>query len=178
MKQNIVACLSLFVVLSSACSSTSETRDPSPAGRRQQYVAKGDCLFESCGSVPSTFAGEAKVECASSDGNDCEWDAAENGDDDVVSYARCEDSECPPRPAIDCPGNTVSASQQCGNENDAGCAWTTVCTPPRETTPCPSQTGCDGQPVAEIGVICSDGSSGGFVCVSDGDSCYWERSCD
>jgi hypothetical protein len=29
-----------------------------------------------------------------------------------------------------------------------------------------------------IGIICSDGAIGGFACVTNGKSCYWERNCD
>ena len=179
MKQKIIAGLGLITALwLPACSSTSDPQDPSPEGRRSQaLVAKGDCTFEACSSLPSSLDDAGRVECTSGAGSACEW---ANGDDNEasVSYRFCQDSECPPRPALDCPGDTVKSSQQCGDENDTGCAWTTVCVPPRETTPCPSKTGCDGQPVIEIGIICSDGTNGGFVCVTDDKSCYWERSCD
>jgi hypothetical protein len=174
MKQKIIARVGLIITLSAvACSSGSP--EPSTGGQRQQYVAKGECAFESCGSLPSSFQDEPKLECASADGDRCEWDAASA--DDVVSYAFCKDSECPPRPVTDCPEGTKQ-SQQCGNENDAGCAWTTTCTPPRETTPCPAPDGCDSQPLVEIAVICADGSGGELVCVTDETRCYWERSCD
>jgi hypothetical protein len=176
MKNKFGSVVALLIVLAtSACGSTSDSQDRSPEGRRQQWVAKGECTFEACSSVPSSFEGEARVQCSKGDGEECEWSA--DGNDGSVSYAPCEDRECPARPAIDCPADH-SKSQQCGNENNAGCAWTTVCVPPRETTPCPSSNGCDGQPVLELGVICSDGSTGGFVCVTDDERCYWERSCD
>jgi hypothetical protein len=137
-------------------------------------VAKGDCTFEECGT-PSSFEGEASIECSASTNDACEWSADV---DSVVGYAYCEDSECPPRPAIDCPADTVNFSQHCGNENNTGCAWTTVCVPPRETTPCPAQNGCDDQPQFAIGIICSDGSVGASVCVTDDQKCFWERNCD
>jgi hypothetical protein len=175
MTKKIISNFSLLFALSvAACSSTTGPADHAPGGTRQQLVAKGDCTFAECGS-PSSFEGEAKIECSASTNDACEWSAA---DDSVVGYAYCEDSECPPRPAVDCPADTVKASQQCGNENNAGCAWTTVCVPPRETTPCPAQNGCDGEPQQAIGIICSDGSAGGLVCVTDDQKCFWERNCD
>jgi hypothetical protein len=176
MKQ--MKCLVMMISLlgAAACSSTSDSPEPNPAGEKQQLVAKGDCTFEACGSMPSSYAGEAKVECTEAAG-ECSWSPPDPLDG-VVSYAQCEESECPARPSVDCPAGTVRASQQCGNENNTGCAWSTVCVPPRETTPCADQHGCDSQPVAEIGIICQDESVGSFVCVTDGRSCYWERSCD
>ena len=176
MKQLNYLALVISLLAGAACSSTNETHDPKPAGEKQQLVAKGDCTFEACGSMPSSYEGEAKVECSDSAG-ECSWSPADPLDT-AVSYAPCQDSECPARPAIDCPAGTATASQQCGNENDAGCAWTTVCVPPRETTPCADQHGCDDQPIAEIGIVCQDGSSGTFVCVTDDQRCFWERSCD
>jgi hypothetical protein len=177
MTKDIIASFGLFFAFSvAACGSGSANpTDPAPGGTRQQLVAKGDCTFEACGT-PSSFEGEAKIECAPSANDACEWSADDSSGS--TGYAYCEDSECPPRPAIDCPADTVKGSQQCGNENNAGCAWTTVCVPPRETTPCPTQNGCDDQPLFTIGVICSDGSAGGFVCVSDDQKCFWERNCD
>jgi hypothetical protein len=177
-KMKSIKYLSLLMALLStaACSSTSEVAEPNPAGERQELVAKGDCTFEACGSMPSGFESEPQVECSESAG-ECGWSPSDPLDDSV-SYAPCQENECPARPALDCPAGTARASQQCGNENDAGCAWTTVCVPPRETTACADQHGCDDQPVAEIGIICQDGSSGTFVCVTDDRRCYWERSCD
>jgi hypothetical protein len=175
-KKMIASFCLLFGFSVAACSSGNvNSADPAPGGTRQQLVAKGDCTFEACG-VPSSFEGEAKIECAPSPQDTCEWSADDGAS--VVGYAFCQDSECPPRPAVDCPANTVKSSQQCGNENDAGCAWTTVCVPPRETTPCPAQNGCDDQPRFAIGIICSDSSVGDFVCVTDDQKCFWERSCD
>jgi hypothetical protein len=166
----------LFTLGVAACSGSSpHPADPAPGGTRQQLVAKGDCTFEECGT-PSSFEGEASIECAASTNDSCEW--SPDVTDGVAGYAYCQDSQCPPRPAIDCPADTVKASQQCGNENNTGCAWTTVCVPPRETTPCPAQNGCDDQPQLAIGIICSDGSAGSFVCVSDDQKCFWERNCD
>jgi hypothetical protein len=70
----------------------------------------------------------------------------------------------------------VRSSQECGSQNDAACTWTTVCVPPRATTPCPDQNGCGPEPA--LGVICSDGSTGGLACVTDGQKCSWQRTCD
>ena len=174
MTKKIISSFSLFFALGiAACSSSTGPADHAPGGTRQQLVAKGDCTFEECGT-PSSFEGEPSIECSAPTNAACEWSA----DDGVVGYAYCEDSECPPRPAVDCPADTVKASQQCGNENNRGCAWTTVCVPPRETTPCPAQNGCDDQPQFTIGIICSDGSVGGSVCVTDDQKCFWERNCD
>jgi hypothetical protein len=178
MTKNIIASLGLLFTLSvGACSSSSANpAEPAPNGTRQQFVAKGDCTFEACGSPPSSFAGEPKIECAPATQDTCQWSADDAGA--VVGYTYCQDNECPPRPAVDCPADTERSSQQCGNENNAGCAWTTVCVPPRETTPCPAQNGCDDLPRFAIGIICSDGSAGDFVCVTDDQKCFWERNCD
>lgn len=178
MKQKIIATLGLFLVLSAAaCGSTSSPQSPAAGEQRQELVAKGDCTFEACSSLPSSYAAEPKVECSSADGAACEWVAGDELEQSV-SYGFCKDSECPPRPALDCPSGTAQASQQCGNENNRGCAWMTTCAPPRVTAPCPSATGCDGQPILEIGIICKDGSTGEFVCVTDNKACFWERNCD
>lgn len=176
MTKKIITSFGLFFTLiATACSGSTDRGDPAPSGTRQQLVAKGDCTFETCGS-PSSFEGEATIECSASTGEACAWSAAVDGGS--VGYTYCEDSECPPRPTIDCPTDTVKSSQQCGNENDTGCAWTTVCVPPRETTPCPAKNGCDDLPLFTIGIICSDGSAGGFACVTDAQKCFWERNCD
>ena len=79
---------------------------------------------------------------------------------------------------IECPADTVQSSQICGSENQGPCVWTTVCVPPRVTTPCPQADGCSGKPVPAIGIICKDGSVGGMACVTDGASCFLERDCD
>jgi hypothetical protein len=176
MKQKILVGLGLLTALwVSGCSSTS-TPGVSPSGAgRQELVAKGDCVFEACSSLPSSLSSEPVVECSSSGGAECSWAAGDP--DGTVSYRPCAESECPERPAVECPGDAVK-SQACGSENEAGCAWTTTCVPPRETTPCPAPSGCDDQPVQAIGIICEDGSNGSFVCVTDDTRCYWERSCD
>jgi hypothetical protein len=178
MTKKIISSFGLFFALSiAACSSSTGPADHAPGGTRQQLIAKGDCTFEECGT-PSSFEGEASIECSAPANDTCEWSAANDDNDSVVGYAYCQDSECPPRPTVDCPADTVRFSQQCGNENNAGCAWTTVCVPPRVTTPCPAQNGCDDQPQLAIGIICSDGSVGASICVTDGQKCFWGPNCD
>jgi hypothetical protein len=173
----IIGYASFFTLVAAACGGTDSAKnagDDKPV--RQTLRASGECSFEACGAVPSSMQSQASVACDASSGADCDWEPFDP--DGTVSYRSCDDSECPPRPAIDCPEDTVQASQQCGSENDAACAWTTVCTPPRITTPCPDAKGCDGIPVQQIGIICKDGSAGGFACVTDGERCFLERNCD
>lgn len=184
MKHEIFSGIGLVLALGlwlPACGNTSEAKEPDGmAQRKQTLLAKGECTFEQCSALPSSLDHAATVECSGDGdghGNACAWSAIDPNDTSV-SYAPCAESECPSRPAIDCPEGTVKSLQTCGNENDTGCAWTTHCVPPRETTPCADQKGCDGQPLMELAVICSDGTTGGFVCVSDDTRCFWERSCD
>lgn len=174
MKQTIAIVSSLMAIWLTACGSTSEPQAPDGQGERQQLIVKGECTFEECSSPPSSLSSEPTLECKGSGGSDCNWSRS----DGSVSHTACAESECPERPDVACPGDTVQRVQTCGRENDGECAWSTTCVPPRETTPCPVADGCNGQPLLEIGVICSDGSTGGFVCVSDDTRCYWERSCD
>ena len=158
-----------------ACGASEEAKSPSDGGSiRQTLSVNGDCQFEACGSVPSSMASTPKVECSAAPSAACAWSDASA----VVSFRQCADSECPAKPAVDCPADTVQSTQYCGSENDAACAWTTVCVPPRITTPCPQANGCDNQPVSLIGIICKDGSNGGMACVTDGNSCFLERDCD
>lgn len=162
-----------FVV--AACGGAEEPKSPEVSSNtRQTLNASGDCSFQACGAVPSSMADAPKVECAGSAGTDCAWTEP----DSVTSYRMCQDSECPAKPAIECPADTVQASQHCGSENDRACAWTTSCVPPRLTTPCADADGCRDQPVLSIGIICKDGSVGGFACMTDGQRCSWERNCD
>lgn len=157
-----------------ACAGADRSDSDTPDLRRQTLKAEDGCEFASCGALPSSLSSEPVVECSSTAGEACSW----SGDDGSVSYRYCADSECPPKPEIDCPEGTAFGSQQCGSENDAPCAWTTSCVPPRVTTPCADSHGCDDLPVQAIGIICKDGSNGGFACVTDGESCFWERNCD
>lgn len=169
---------SMFVVQSFfACNgeSPSTNGDDAPAAK-QTLVVSGDCTFAACGVLPSALSTEAKVSCESSTDAACAWSPSSDGTS--VSYRYCTDSECASKPTIACPDETHFASQACGSENDGPCTWTTTCTPPRETTPCPQTTGCDELPMMAIGIICSDGKVGGFACVTDGQQCYWERNCD
>ena len=178
MKNIISIGLTLITSLAlTACGGSEGAKTPGGnAVRSQTLTASGECVFEACGAVPSSLESSAKVECSGDSADSCGWSAA--GDDTSVSYRACDDSECPARPNVECPADTVTTSQQCGSENDAPCTWTTVCVPPREITPCPEPRGCDSQPLQSIGIICSDGSNGDFACVTDGTSCYWERNCD
>ena len=144
-----------------------------PSTAAQTLSAVGDCGF-SCGSVPANLSSAASVSCSGPSADSCAWSA--DSDDGTTSYRQCAASECPTAPAIDCPMGTARSSQQCGSENGGACTWTTVCTPPRSTTPCPDANGCGAQP--ELGVVCSDGTSGALVCVTNGAKCSWERNCD
>ena len=158
-----------------ACGSADQTGGAkAPTSTRQTLSAVGSCEFAECGSMPSNLSSTPSVKCSSASSNSCAWSASKP--DDSVSYRPCTASECPAAPAVDCPAGTVHSSQQCGSENDAACAWTTVCTPARDTTPCPDANGCGAQ--TEIGVICADGSNGAQVCVTNGQTCSWQRNCD
>lgn len=159
-----------------ACAGADRGESDTPETRRQTVKVSDGCEFASCGVMPSSLSSEPVVECSAPDGAECSW--SDTGDDASVSYRYCADSECPPKPAVDCPAGTTFGSQQCGSENDAPCAWTTSCVPPRITTPCADSHGCDHLEVQAIGIICKDGSNGGFACVTDGKSCFWERNCD
>lgn len=159
-----------------ACAGADRGDSDTPDTRRQTLKASDGCEFASCGSMPSSLSSEPVVECSSGAGDECSWSGSD--DDASVSYRFCADSECPPKPEIECPEGTTFGSQQCGSENDAPCAWTTSCVPPRVTTPCADAHGCDHLPLQTIGIICKDGSNGGFACVTDGQSCFWERNCD
>lgn len=179
MKHIIGICSLLFSSsVLAACGGSEEAKSPGDGGGsvRQTLSANGDCAFEACGSVPSSMASAPKVECSAASSAACAWsdDAAST----TVSFRPCADSECPPKPALECPANTQQSTQYCGSENDAACAWTTVCVPPRITTPCPRADGCANQAVTTIGIICKDGSNGGMACVTDGDKCFMERDCD
>jgi len=166
----------LASMLLPACGGSEEAKSPSDgAGARQTLSVNGECSFEACGTMPSSLASAPKVECGASSSAACAW-ADDSGSS--VSYRQCAETECPPKPAVECPADTVQAAQSCGSENEGPCAWTTVCVPPRVTTPCPQADGCSGQPVSTIGIICKDGSVGGMACVSDGARCFLERDCD
>jgi len=173
----IIGLASMFSVLVAACGGTEEPKSPETShNARQTLTASGDCSFQACGVMPSSMAQAPKVECAGNDAADCSW--TESDSSRSVSYRMCQDSECPAKPEIECPADTVQASQHCGSENSGPCVWTTTCAPPRITTPCADANGCNDQPVTTIGIVCKDGSAGGFACVTDGDRCFWERNCD
>jgi len=157
-----------------ACSGSSDQTGgaQTPNATHQTLSGVGDCGF-SCGSVPSNLASTPSVTCSGPSKDACAWsDSA----DDTVSYRPCAASECPAAPQIDCPAGTARSSQQCGSTNDGACTWTTVCTPPRSTTPCPDSNGCGAEQA--VGVICKDGTNGAFACVTDGTKCSWQPTCD
>jgi len=172
MKNIIIGFCFSASLLALACGSADQpTGAKSPSTTSQTLSTVGACTFEACGSVPSNLASTPSVKCSGTSGDNCDWEASGS-----VSYRPCAASECPAAPAVDCPAGTVRSTQQCGSENDAACAWTTTCVPPRDTTPCPNPDGCG--PQTELGVICQDGSTGEQVCVTNGQSCSWQRSCD
>jgi hypothetical protein len=177
--KHIIGCLYLVCgsLLVTACGGSKEAKSPSEGGATRQTLSlSGECSFEACGSMPSSLASAPKVECGGGSSEACAWSAEDANAS--VSFRQCAEAECPPKPAVDCPADTVQSSQYCGSENSGPCAWTTVCVPPRITTPCPEADGCAGQPVPAIGIICKDGSSGGMTCVTDGQKCFLERDCD
>lgn len=178
MKSIIGVCSFVFgSILLTACGASEEAKSPSDrASTHQTLSVNGECSFEGCGAVPPSLAATPKVDCGASSSGVCAW--SEKTASDSVSYRQCADAECPPKPAVDCPTDTVQSVQSCGSENQGACVWTTTCVPPRVTTPCPQVDGCSGQPVLTIGIICKDGSVGGMACVSDGARCFLERDCD
>jgi len=160
-----------------ACGGSEEAKSPSErAATRQTLSVSGECSFEGCGAMPASLASAPKVECGTSSSAACAW--SEEAAGASVSYRQCADTECPSKPAVECPADTAQLSQTCGSENQGLCVWSTVCVPPRVTTPCPQADGCAGEPVFTIGIICKDGSVGGMACVTDGSSCFLERDCD
>lgn len=163
-------------ILPLACGGSSDQTGgaQTPTAAHQTLSAVGECGF-SCGSVPANLSSAPSVSCSGASSDACAW-AADSDPNATVSYRPCTAAECPAAPVIDCPAGTAYSSQQCGALNDGACEWTTVCTPPRDTTPCPDPNACG--PEEDIGVICKDGSTGGLVCVTDGKKCSWERSCD
>jgi hypothetical protein len=175
MKSIVIALSFSAALLSIACGSADQSAGANtPSHTHQTLSAVGGCEFAACGSLPSTLASAPSVECSNETSDSCAWSAS--GDSGSTSYRYCSANECPTAPALDCPTGTVHSSQQCGSEDGAACAWTTVCTPPRDTTPCPDSDSCGPQPA--IGVICKDGSNGALVCVTNGQSCSWQRNCD
>lgn len=160
-----------------ACGGSEEAKSPQDGGATRQALSlSGDCSVEACGAVPSSLASAPMVDCSASPSQACAWSDGNAGDS--VSFRQCADAECPQKPAVDCPSSTVQSSQYCGSENSGPCVWTTVCVPPRVTTPCPQADGCAEQPVSLVGIICKDGSNGGMACVTDGQKCFLERDCD
>ncbi len=171
-----LTCLALScALLAGACSGTAASSAPATE-TKQTLTFAGDCTDAACGSLPSSLGTEPTVKCAGASAAACAW--APSDPNGTVSYRACTDAECPAKPGITCPTGTALASQTCGSENDAACQWSSSCVPPRDTTPCPQTNGCDSQPQIEVGIICKDGSTGAFACVTDGKQCQWEPNCD
>ena len=172
----IVTLLSSYAAFALAACGGSEPRQGGvQAPTRQSLIVTSECSFESCGSVPSNLSTEPKVKCSAKE-SDCSWADLGSDDNGSVSYRPCANSECPAKPAVNCPSDTVQSAQQCGSENNAACSWTTTCVPPRVKTPCANPDSCG--PVPELAVQCSDGTYSGLVCVTDGKTCFLERGCD
>jgi len=142
---------------------------PQPQPTKTEASFTAPCNAQKCGDAPENLK---KPKCKPVP-TECEW-----SEDQTVSYAPCEESKCgvAPGPEV-CPTGTTFKGNQCGSENDAACAWTTACAPPRSTTPCKTSNGCgDGKP--EIGVICKDGSNGDLACMQFADDCQWQPTCE
>ena len=177
MSKSVFIFLSLSYAMSAlACSSSNDGNPPATQDTKQTLSFEGDCTAVACSSPPSNLSTAPAVTCTGPTGAACQWAASSASD--TVSYRECGAAECLAKPTITCPTGTSLVSQTCGSENDAACSWTSVCVPPRDTTPCPQDNGCDSQPLIEIGIICKDGSTGAFACVTDGKQCHWERNCD
>ncbi|AKV00002.1 hypothetical protein AKJ09_06665 [Labilithrix luteola] len=141
---------------------------PQPQPNRRPVSFTAPCTATSCGDAPSSLA---TPRCKPLP-NDCSWT-----DDTSVSYRPCDAGECGPAPGAEvCPANTTFKGNACGSENEGACLWSTACMPPRSTTPCPTTEGCGPQPA--IGVICTDGGSGGLECMQLESGCSWQRTCD
>jgi len=163
----------------SASSSTSPDVEtpihPQPQPNAGEVRFTSPCTPGTCGSAPSSLE---SPHCKSQPGTaptpaSCGWSDA----DGTVSYRPCADAECGVAPGADlCPPSTIFRGNTCGSENEAACAWSTVCAPPPSTTPCSDPEGCGAQPA--IGVICSDGGSGGLACMQVSSGCAWQRTCD
>lgn len=173
MKNSMFVWSLLASLLPLACGASDQGSGAQTPKTSQTLSAVGDCAFAACGSLPSNLSSTPRVTCSSPSGTECAWSASSS---DTTSYRQCAASECPSPPVIDCPSGTLRSTQQCGSTNGAACAWVTVCTPPRSTTPCPDADGCG--PMQDIAVICSDNTTGTFVCVTDGAKCSWQNSCD
>lgn len=170
----VVACASDPTTTTPPAPSPDEPGDTPPKVQRTALAFVAPCTATACGTVPESSTSE-KPTCVEELGA-CGW--TDPNPEDTVSYRFCEATECegPAPDANVCPAGTKFGGADCGAENDEACRWRSSCAPPRLTTPCPDPEACGGQPM--IGVICEDGTNGGLVCVTDGNTCRWERSCD
>ncbi len=141
---------------------------PQPQPNKTETTFTAPCNAQTCGDVPS---GLKKPRCKPQP-VDCGW-----SEDTSVSYAPCEESKCGTAPGPEtCPTGTTFKGNSCGSENDAACAWSTVCAPPPSTTPCKDSEGCGPKP--EIGVVCKDGTTGDLACMQFDDGCKYQRTCE
>jgi hypothetical protein len=166
-------CLALMLAVAAACESSSS--EPSPQNIHPQpqpndgsVRISAPCSASECGEAPSSLA---NPHCKPK-GAGCSW-----SDDTSVSYRQCADAECgvAPSPNI-CPIGTTFRGNSCGSEDEEPCRWTTHCSPPPSTAPCPNADGCGPKPA--LAVICSDGGIGDLVCMEFQSRCAWQRTCD
>ena len=142
---------------------------PQPQPSRRELLITAPCTAEACGEAPTSLRAPR---CRGAEVSSCGW-----SESDTVSYRACAPTECGAEPSGLCPAGTTFAGNQCGSENEAPCAWTTTCVPPRSTTPCPEGADACG-PKPEIGVVCADGSTGDLACMLVGGRCEYQRTCD
>ena len=141
---------------------------PQPQPNRSPVSFTAPCTAERCGDVPGSISSPRCKPLPA----ECGWT-----DDTSVSYRQCPESECGAAPGPEvCPEGTTFKGNACGSENEAACAWTTACAPPRSTTACPDANGCGEMPL--IGVICEDGGTGGLECMQFDGYCSWQRTCE
>lgn len=162
------------VGLAVACESSSETGTgpqgihPQPQPNRREAAFTAPCTAERCGEAPSSISSPRCKPLPA----ECGW--TENGS---VSYRPCADSECGTAPGPEvCPEGTTFKGNTCGSENEAACVWSTACAPPRSSIKCADPEGCGEMP--NIGVICSDGGTGGLECMQFDTRCDWQRTCE
>lgn len=124
------------------------------------------CKPDVCGAAP-----EENATCRRNKDDVCAWFP-----DTPVSYRSCEPKECGVEPTITCAAPFSFAGNTCGSEDERPCEWTTICLPPKSTTPCGDRNGCGPKP--DLGVVCKDGGAGDLVCMDVGGTCDFQRTCD